>query len=303
LTLTHLSTHSDLPLIDWPMVGALNTEESCADYLFHLKWPSGFDCSSCGHRHAYIISTRRLPLFECAGCGHQTSLTAGTVMEGSRTPLTKWFNAIRLLSDTERGISALALSRILSVTYKTAWSLLHKIRFAMGKVENGSPLSGQVILHDASYARPPFYSSLAHHPKETPLLVGASLSAEGQPSRVIIQVADPGHLSDEGISPAATTVFCRDHVAVDAQVVDCQVKRYAPRRGKKALPLVQQARDWLRNTFHGIGKKYLQVYLHEFCYRTNLRMASIPIFADISRICVKTAIQWVNRPKGRAPVK
>jgi len=275
------------------MAEALDTEESCADYLFRLKWPAGFVCPVCGCRHAYTISTRRLPLYECAGCGHQTSLTTGTVMEGSRTPLAKWFIAIRLQSDTERGISALALSRILSVTYKTAWSLLHKIRSAMGKAENSSPLSGRVILHDASYARPPFHSSAAPHPKETPLLVGASLSDEGQTTRVIIQSAeaDLGHLSDEWISPEAVAVFRRDHMAADAQVLECQVKRYASRRSKKALPLVQQARDWLRDTFHGIGKKYLQAYLHEFCCRTNLQMAAVSIFAGISRICARTGVE------------
>ncbi|TVY11929.1 transposase [Paenibacillus cremeus] len=86
------------------------TEEACADYLFHAKWPDGFSCPRCGSHHAYKTATRRLPLFECAHCRHQTSLTAGTIFENSRTALTKWFLALYLVSQLETGISAVALS-------------------------------------------------------------------------------------------------------------------------------------------------------------------------------------------------
>lgn len=94
----------------------LDTEEACAAYLFRLKWPNGFVCPSCGYRHAYMILTRRIPLYECSACARQTSLTVGTAMENSRTSLAKWFTAIRLISDPQQGINAVNLSRILSVT-------------------------------------------------------------------------------------------------------------------------------------------------------------------------------------------
>ena len=94
------------------------TEEACRDYFFSKKWPSGFSCPQCGHSHAYITSTRRLPLYQCLQCHHQTSLTAGTIMAGSRTSLHKWLTAIFLISRTEQGTNAVALSKIISVTYK-----------------------------------------------------------------------------------------------------------------------------------------------------------------------------------------
>jgi transposase-like protein len=64
-----------------------STEEACINYLFQVKWPHDFLCPRCETRQAYTIYTRRLPLYECTSCRHQTSLTVGTVMEGSKTEL------------------------------------------------------------------------------------------------------------------------------------------------------------------------------------------------------------------------
>ena len=89
------------------------TEESCRKRLFQMKWPEGFFCPRCGNKAAYHIESRGL--YQCLGCRHQTSLTAGTVMHRTRTPLVKWFWAIYLVSSDKRGHSALALSRKLDI--------------------------------------------------------------------------------------------------------------------------------------------------------------------------------------------
>ncbi|HEY0826887.1 MAG TPA: transposase, partial [Bacilli bacterium] len=72
------------------------TEEACVDYLIEQKWPAGYACDRCGCRSAYRTHTRRLPLFECMDCLYQASPIVGTVMEGSRTPMRKWFVALFL---------------------------------------------------------------------------------------------------------------------------------------------------------------------------------------------------------------
>lgn len=263
----------------------LETEEACADYLFCTKWPTGFSCPSCSFRHAYRISTRRLPLYECSRCGYQASLTAGTVMEGSRTSLIKWFKAIKLISDPVSGISALALSRIILVTYKTAWTMLQKIRHAMGKSEAAQPLTGEVILNDSCYGRP-YNPTVLLHPQETPVLIGASLSGDAL-SRIKITPVSPAHLIGNQISRYGTEDFVQRYVSPEASVIDIQVKRYSPRKLKKALPLFRHAHHWINTTFHGLGKKHLQTYFSEFCCRTNLQLASFPIFEEISRICTR----------------
>ena len=68
---------------------AFPTEEACRSYLFSRRWPNGFACPRCGGREYYHISTR--DLYECRYCRYQASLTAGTIMEKTRTPLMAWF--------------------------------------------------------------------------------------------------------------------------------------------------------------------------------------------------------------------
>jgi len=99
------------------------TEEACRDYLFGLRWPEGFYCPQCQQRKAWQV---RKSLWECATCGIQTSVTAGTIFQGTRQPLTKWFRAIWWVTSQENGASALGLQRVLGLgSYETAWTWLH----------------------------------------------------------------------------------------------------------------------------------------------------------------------------------
>ncbi|WP_438448012.1 hypothetical protein [Gorillibacterium sp. sgz5001074] len=205
-------------------------------------------------------------------------------MEGSRTSLVKWFQAIQLISDPEHGISALTLCRILCVTYKTAWSMLHKIRYAMGRAEAEEPLHGQVVIHDACYGRP-HNSTVFQHPEESPVVVGSVVS-EDQPSRIMFRMVPTEWMLGRQILPIAARSFIRDHVS-ESSKRSCSIHllRFAPARTKIARPLFRGACLWLNQTFRGIGKKHLQAYLDEFCCRTNLTLSSAPIFAGISHIC------------------
>lgn len=60
-------------------------------YLIQLRWPGGFQCPRCGHRKGWPV---RGLLVQCAACGRQTSVTAGTIFQDTRTPLTVWFRAM-----------------------------------------------------------------------------------------------------------------------------------------------------------------------------------------------------------------
>lgn len=264
----------------------LLSEEACVSYLFTLKWPNGFVCPACRHSRAYTIATRRLPLFECVNCGFQASLTTGTIMEGSRTPLVKWFTAIHLMSCQDSGINAMGLSRKLKLTYKTAWNMLHRIRTAMAKEELAVPLEGRVAIHDDSYARPLFDGSVIPHARETRVIVGATLSDAGEPERMTVQTVKQEHLDHRRVTRAAIEQFMESRMDWKARLVYCPINFYVSPRHKKILPVMKDARHWLNTTFHGIGKKHLQTYLLEFCCRANLALAGLPAFPAISKICV-----------------
>jgi transposase-like protein len=193
------------------------------------------------------------------------------------------------MSNPEQGISALRLQSLLAVTYKTAWSILHKIRSAMSEATAETPLTGEVVIHDAAYGRPPMYQPFVAHPGETTLLVGASLSEEGTPGQISMQAVPEKYLSQRRIHPEAVINFRREHMEKDATVAECLINRHFHRSDKISMPLVNQARRWFHHTFHGIGKKHLQTYLHEFCCRMNLMLADKPIFESVSRICATTS--------------
>jgi hypothetical protein len=106
------------------------TEEACREYLFASRWPEGFRCPGCGGDHAGGETRRHL--WVCIACGHQASVTAGTVMHGTRTPLRLWFWAAYLVATHHPGISAKQLQRQLGLSrYETAWLMLQKLRRAM----------------------------------------------------------------------------------------------------------------------------------------------------------------------------
>ena len=101
-------------------------DEDCLDYLEWLRWPTGFACPACEHRGAWRLGDGRLM---CAGCGNRTSVTAGTIFDRTRTPLTVWFTACWLFATGKDGISALSLKRTLEIgSYQTAWTMLHRLR-------------------------------------------------------------------------------------------------------------------------------------------------------------------------------
>jgi len=109
--------------------GAFSTEAACRDYLARLRWPEGFRCPHCGGSKSWPV---RGVLFQCAECGRQTSVTAGTIFQDTRTPLPVWFRAMWWVTTQKNGASALGLQRVLGLkSYETAWAWLHKLRRAM----------------------------------------------------------------------------------------------------------------------------------------------------------------------------
>jgi transposase-like protein len=124
-----------------------HSDAACVEFLQRLRWPEGFQCPSCGGGKAWL--TARGNLF-CASCRRQTSVTAGTIFEGTRKPLRLWFQAMWYVTSQKFGGNALGLKNVLGLgSYQTAWSWLHKMRRAMVR-PGRERLSGYVEI-DESY--------------------------------------------------------------------------------------------------------------------------------------------------------
>ncbi|MBW5448127.1 hypothetical protein GE107_18885 [Cohnella sp. CFH 77786] len=256
-----------------------DSDQACAEALFQARWPDGFRCPSCSYPHYYLIRSRRLPLYQCQACRHQTSVISGTVMEGSRTPLPQWFQAIYLLSQPE-GISATRLAEIIHVTYKTAWLIAHKIRNSMRKADADELLKGHVRVERVDYGY--------HHYGDArqPLLIGGSIDASSKLRHVKIKQPHPDHVQNDSrfIREEGIRSFENEHLDRKAVTV-------IGRASNMFAPLRQMARrifSWLNDTFQGIGAKHLQAYLDEYGFRTNLKLRGIAVFNRLIHWCAIT---------------
>ena len=121
-------------------------EQACVDYLYHFKWPAGYRCPKCGFQKSSYHAVKKY--CRCLDCGHLTSMTAGTVLEGTRQSFCRWFWMIILISRQYDNVNIRNLQKTLQIqSYKTAWLMAHKIFQAMSGWDAGDQLVGLLWLH------------------------------------------------------------------------------------------------------------------------------------------------------------
>jgi transposase-like protein len=129
------------------------SHELAREWLEQTRWPDGPICSHCGTiNHAY--KTKKPGWYRCAEkeCRKDFTVTTGTVMERSHIDLNKWLMAFYLMNSSKKGVSSLQLQRALTMDYKSAWFMAHRIREAM-RVNGLVPLGGegQIVEADETY--------------------------------------------------------------------------------------------------------------------------------------------------------
>ncbi len=111
---------------------AFPSDEACAEYLEKLRWPDGFSCPKCGVVSEPFRFANRPGVLRCRSCRADVSLKAGSIMQDTRTPLSKWFWGAYLVTTQTPGMSALQFQRQLDIgRYETAFQMLHKLRAGM----------------------------------------------------------------------------------------------------------------------------------------------------------------------------
>ncbi len=237
--------------------------------FYRRRWPNGFVCPSCGHDTHYTISTRQLPLYECRLCGHQTTVTAGTVMDKTRTPLAKWAAAIDVLSSTG-GVNAKQLASFIDVKHKTAWLMMRKLRLAIGDVEAAFKLQGTVHMGLEVLAPKRIFIFLPHrhYRCERVVSVSAAIGKGGLPTELKLGHVNRGMLvrGYKELTREGQDRIVSEQVHPSAEPIWLHPNRmdHSPIRG-----CLLEARAWMNRLFNGIGSKYLQTYLNEFAFRWN----------------------------------
>jgi transposase-like protein len=124
---------------------AFTDEDKARKFLEASRWPDGPVCPFCGQLDtvAKLGGKSMGPgWYYCSGCQDKFTVRVGTLMERSHIPMHKWLFASHLIVASKKGISALQLSRMLGITYKSSWFMCHRIREGMTPAVRG-PIGGQ----------------------------------------------------------------------------------------------------------------------------------------------------------------
>jgi transposase-like protein len=267
------------------------SEDACLEYLAASRWPDGFACPACGFGRAWVLARRHL--WECGDCRRQTSVTAGTVMHRTRTPLRVWFWAAYLVATHHPGISAKQLQRQLGLSrYETAWLILQKLRRAMVAPERER--LGHEVEVDEFFVGGFDEGRKGGRQRGKKALCGVAVEVRGRGSgRLRLAV-----LADA--SQASLTEFVRSTVAPGATVHTDGWQGYnrleaagyeRRRRSQMAEPreqllprahrAVSNLKAWLHGTHRGVGDPHLQVYLDEYVFRHNRRRTPMAAFQTL----------------------
>ena len=264
-----------------------STDDDCLDYLEWLRWPHGFVCPRCGYAGGWRLGDGR---FKCAACDARTSVTAGTIFDRTRTPLTVWFTVCWMFASGKDGISALSVQRTLEIgSYHTAWGMLHRLRSVLVR-PGRDRLSGTVEV-DETYIG-----------GKEPGLRGGRARGKKVLTGIAVEVQEPKGLGRCRMAPLADAslpslhAFVTDHVEPGSTVItdawqgyhgldklgythDRRSQRAARARGQdpgELLPAVHRvaslAKRWLLGTHQGSADDaHLPAYLNEFVFRFNRR--------------------------------
>lgn len=285
-------------------ISAYGTEEQCRAALAAWRWPEGFRCPRCGgHEHGVV---GRRALYECHACRHQTSLTAGTIFAHTRLPLTKWFQAIWLLTQSKGSVSTLELSRQLGVKWDSAWLMRQKLAEVMVEAEKPRKIDGRIEMDDAvlggEQRRDAGGKPGRAGPNKVPFVIAVETEG-GRPRRLVLQTVT-SHNTEEIKRFARARLFEGAHVVSDGlgcfravREVGCTHTAIVTSRidGAERLAVFRWVNTILGNVktaiagnFHALRRHYVARYLAEFQYRFNRRHALKDMFADLVHNAVRT---------------
>lgn len=307
--------HTTLP----EFVARFPDEEACAAYVEQRRWPDGFVCPQCGEAGEAFRFQGRPRVLRCRSCRRDISLTAGTVMQGTRQPLQTWFWAAYLVTSQTPGMSAVQFQRQLGIrNYEPAFNLLHKLRAAMVRPQRdrigGSRDDWRVEVDEGHIGGRTRGKGRGVTDKELVAVAvevrereGSPRREDGRPTRrdVLAGRLRLKHVPDRGT--ATLEGFVTEAVEPGSLVITDGWQGYDglsqlgywhealalhgdPAAAETWLPMshivISNLKAWLLGTHHGVSVKHLQAYLNEFVFRFNRRFYPMSAFHAVLGIAV-----------------
>ncbi len=272
--------------------------DKARELLESLRWPNGPECPHCKRaksecRDVYKIvpkpgSSTRRGLYKCAACRQQFTVTVGTIFEDSHISISKWLMALFIMCSSKKAVSAHQLHRMLGITYKTAWFMAHRIRYAMGpRMSGGKRLKGVVEVDETfvggkgemqtrSKRKTPVVA-LVERQGEVRTQVVANVSQKNL-GRCIADYVDKGavvNTDDSGALRGTLKAYKAHHV------VNHSAKEYALKMADGAVAHVNTCESFFSllkrgvvGSWHHVSREHLPKYVDEFAFRWNNRKVS-----------------------------
>lgn len=292
------------------------TERVSREWLTRVLYPNGVICPYCGEIIVYSCSNGT---HHCDNCNRTFSIKVGTIFQGSKLPLRKWFAAIWLTINNKKGISACMLSREINVSYTTAWHMLHKLRRLVpqpeaklrGEIQVDCGYIGGLLRWTGGYHDPHNYlrnkvALLGLASKDEYRIQTIEASNWRNISRIIDSYCSPDNCiedsQDEHRNCVIYTDFGKEFNAINRELhiphyTTCHETHHwkDPQTGattSKIESAWSHIRRHQRGIYHVLPQKRAQRYIDEFVYRYNtLKMSRIERAQDFfSRIFV--TITW-----------
>jgi len=277
-------------------------EDSARAFLESQRWPDGKPgCPHCGEvGRSYRLPpiagkpkkdgeiTYRKGLWKCGGCRKQFTVTVDTIFEDSHIPLNKWLMAFHLLCASKKGMSAHQLHRMLGVTYKSAWFMAHRIRYAMAEL-NLPMMTGTVEVDETYVGGKQEYGPHGLRKNKSNKAPVVSLVERGGKVRSF-------HLDKEMVTGKTLKAVIRENVGRDAHVMTDDHPGYGGLRKTHRHSVIRHSfkiyarkegdvlistntiegyfsilKRGINGVYHHVGKQHLHRYLSEFDFRYNSR--------------------------------
>lgn len=264
-------------------------EDSARKYLENLRWKDGkIICPHCGSINEHYElnpktsnSELRKGVWKCKDCRKQFSVTVGTVFERSHVPLHKWMLAVQLICSSKKGISATQIERMLGVTYKTAWFMMHRIRHAMVQKIQNKKLKG-IIEMDETYVGGKGKGKRGRgSQKKTPVF--SLIERNGEVRSFPVERVTSKNLKEiirnnvDKTSTLITDEF-KSYSGLDKEYPIHYVVKHGEKEYVKGIASTNTIEGYfsilkrgIMGVYQHVGKQHLHRYLAEFDFRYNAR--------------------------------
>lgn len=298
----------------------MSDEEAFLELLKH-RWPETDGqpiCPRCGDDHIYRYKSRRV--YKCAACAKHFTVTSGTLFHSAKLPYQKYLAILAMFSNASKGISALAVSIAVDISYKSAFVLLHKLRSGLQETRGDLRLSGEVEVDGAyfgGYIRPPNRGREGKRPL---------FKREKQ---CLLTIVERGGSSVPVLVPGETTIAvlaaARKHILPDSTVYTDEANCYdalnawydtrrinhrwayavGPISTNWAETIHARQRRSERGIHHHVSGPHLLAYAFENCYRHDRRRTDKrAIFDELLGMSLSLPVsrKWKGAWQARAPL-